>query len=96
MQTLDTYSTSVAAFRLPGDVQMDIMKAEHRAATRGLAVNQVLGTDMKKHFDIISRFQVGCQLRLPITAIFTSCHFVEEWCHCIISAVFITHAVVFS
>ena len=41
---------------------MDAMKAEHRAASRIMSVNQVLGTDMKKHFDIISRFQVSCQL----------------------------------
>lgn len=26
---------------------------------RTCAINQVLGTDMKKHFDIVSRFQVG-------------------------------------
>ena len=25
---------------------------------RNCAINQVLGTDMKKHFDIVSRFQV--------------------------------------
>ena len=25
---------------------------------RDVCINQVLGTDMKKHFDIISRFQV--------------------------------------
>ena len=43
---------------------MDSMKAEHRAAVRSLSINQVLGTDMKKHFDIISRFQVG--LLLPM------------------------------
>ncbi len=48
--------------RLPGDVQVDAMKAEHRAANRFLSVNQVLGTDMKKHFDIVSRFQVSRQL----------------------------------
>lgn len=41
---------------------MDATKAEHRAATRFLSVNQVLGTDMKKHFDIVSRFQVSCHL----------------------------------
>lgn len=26
---------------------------------RSVCINQVLGTDMKKHFDIASRFQVG-------------------------------------
>ncbi|KAL0049434.1 hypothetical protein WJX82_002295 [Trebouxia sp. C0006] len=51
-----------AASRLLSDPElaylpMDATKAEHRAATRFLSVNQVLGTDMKKHFDIVSRFQ---------------------------------------
>ena len=33
---------------------------------RTCAINQVLGTDMKKHFDIVSRFQVGsCTLSPP-------------------------------
>lgn len=32
------------------------------AQLRATAVNQVLGTDMKKHFDITSRFQVGTWL----------------------------------
>ncbi len=27
---------------------------------RNSCINQVLGTDMKKHFDIVSRFQVFC------------------------------------
>ena len=80
--------------RLPGDLQMDATKAEHRAATRFLSVNQVLGTDMKKHFDIISRFQVSCHLWLPITATCTSGHCVEEWCHCILSAVFVNCVVI--
>ena len=31
---------------------------------RLVSVNQVLGTDMKKHFDITSRFQVGHNLIL--------------------------------
>lgn len=31
---------------------------EHRASLRLLSISQVLGTDMKKHFDILSRFQV--------------------------------------
>ncbi len=34
------------------------------ALFRPVIVNQVLGTDMKKHFDITSRFQVG--LLLPM------------------------------
>ncbi len=32
------------------------------ALFRPVIVNQVLGTDMKKHFDITSRFQVGLLL----------------------------------
>lgn len=31
---------------------------EAYAQARLLSINQVLGTDMKKHFDITSRFQV--------------------------------------
>ncbi len=41
---------------------MDVLKAEHHTAARFMSVNQVLGTDMKKHFDIVSRFQVSRQL----------------------------------
>jgi hypothetical protein len=37
---------------------------ETLAQLRMVSVNQVLGTDMKKHFDITSRFQVG--LLLPM------------------------------
>ena len=38
--------------------------SEAYAQLRVVSVNQVLGTDMKKHFDITSRFQVG--LLLPM------------------------------
>ena len=31
--------------------------AERRSLKRSVSVSQVLGTDMKKHFDILSRFQ---------------------------------------
>ncbi len=34
------------------------------ALFRPVIVNQVLGTDMKKHFDITSRFQVGILLSM--------------------------------
>ena len=33
---------------------------EDRMAVRTTAIDQVLGTDMKKHFSILSRFQVRC------------------------------------
>ena len=33
---------------------------------RSVCINQVLGTDMKKHFDIASRFQVGFAVGLPV------------------------------
>ena len=32
-----------------------------RRAIRDVCINQVLGTDMKKHFEIVSRFQVSLQ-----------------------------------
>ena len=35
------------------------------AAIRQIGINQVLGTDMKKHFDITSRFQVSFSLLPP-------------------------------
>lgn len=34
------------------------MSAEDIMSARSCAVQQILGTDMKKHFDILSRFQV--------------------------------------
>ena len=40
-------------------VQVHTMKSEALAHVRSVCINQVLGTDMKKHFDITSRFQVG-------------------------------------
>ena len=36
-------------------------KADHRAL-RAAVIEQVLGTDMKKHFNILSRFQVSLSL----------------------------------
>ena len=33
--------------------------AESMSELRFMCISQVLGTDMKKHFDISSRFQVG-------------------------------------
>jgi len=32
---------------------------EDRMALRTIAIDQVLGTDMKKHFSVLSRFQVS-------------------------------------
>ena len=48
---------------------------EGRLAARSQAVHQVLGTDMKKHFDITSRFQVtllklAARLLLALTVAF--------------------------
>ena len=34
------------------------MTMENTSQLRSVSANQVLGTDMKKHFDITSRFQV--------------------------------------
>jgi len=40
-------------------LQFAMMRSETIAHVRSVCVNQVLGTDMKKHFDITSRFQVS-------------------------------------
>ena len=39
-------------------VQRKLWKSETSAYARAMCISQVLGTDMKKHFDITSRFQV--------------------------------------
>ena len=36
-----------------------MLKGELIMQARSCCINQVLGTDMKKHFDITSRFQVS-------------------------------------
>ena len=46
------------------------MPIEDKMALRMTAIDQVLGTDMKKHFSILSRFQVSCipcWAPLPVT-----------------------------
>lgn len=40
-------------------VQKERVSAEQVGAMRAVSIAQVLGTDMKKHFDITSRFQVS-------------------------------------
>ncbi len=40
-------------------VQKERVSAEQSGVMRGVTIAQVLGTDMKKHFDITSRFQVS-------------------------------------
>ena len=40
-------------------VQMSMWKSETLVHVRAVSINQVLGTDMKKHFDITSRFQAS-------------------------------------
>ncbi len=40
-------------------VQKERVSAEQNGVMRGVTIAQVLGTDMKKHFDITSRFQVS-------------------------------------
>ena len=55
--------------RLCNTLQAIHGSAEDIAQLRIVAVNQVLGTDMKKHFDITSRFQVG--LLLPMLCLFS-------------------------
>ena len=39
-------------------LQFKMLTGEVIKHVRGVCVSQVLGTDMKKHFDILSRFQV--------------------------------------
>ncbi len=39
-------------------VQMSVVRSENMLVLRSTCINMVLGTDMKKHFDIVSRFQV--------------------------------------
>jgi len=39
-------------------VQPQSMRPEEVGIARTCAITQILGTDMKKHFDILSRFQV--------------------------------------
>ena len=39
--------------------QKERVSAEQVGAMRGVTITEVLGTDMKKHFDITSRFQVS-------------------------------------
>ncbi len=40
-------------------LQKERVSAEQVGAMRGVTISEVLGTDMKKHFDITSRFQVS-------------------------------------
>ena len=40
------------------DVQVQLLRSETFMQFRQANTNMVLGTDMKKHFDIMSRFQV--------------------------------------
>ena len=44
----------------PAVCLQDTMPVEDKMALRMTAIDQVLGTDMKKHFSILSRFQVNC------------------------------------
>lgn len=39
-------------------VQLQFFRTEELVQLRATCINMVLGTDMKKHFDIVSRFQV--------------------------------------
>ena len=40
-------------------LQKERVSAEQVGMMRGVTISEVLGTDMKKHFDITSRFQVS-------------------------------------
>ena len=73
------HSVRICCFKLLLYIQVDRLSAERRAAARYVSVSQVLGTDMKKHFDILSRFQVGvllCALQerqVLVVAMMASC-----------------------
>ena len=42
------------------DLQIELISTNTvRRSVRDIFINQVLATDMKKHFDIVSRFQVS-------------------------------------
>lgn len=43
-------------------LQIKFFNTEELIQLRTTCINMVLGTDMKKHFDIVSRFQVGCDV----------------------------------
>lgn len=46
--------------------QFGVMRpSEEMVEVRAMCISQVLGTDMKKHFDITSRFQVSPSPLLP-------------------------------
>ena len=40
-------------------LQMSMLRSDELTQLRSTCINMVLGTDMKKHFDIMSRFQVS-------------------------------------
>ena len=45
-----------------------LSRADHRTL-RSAVIEQVLGTDMKKHFNILSRFQVSVDAPLSLHAL---------------------------
>ena len=59
MFTVTTIHCSLCTLCLSG-LQLEVCNSSLRQY-RDLSITQVLGTDMKKHFDIVSRFQV-CRL----------------------------------
>lgn len=61
-------------------VQMAMLKSETITHVRAVCINQVLGTDMKKHFDITSRFQAGFVFQLACSTSLTATRF--PCCHC--------------
>ena len=52
-----SYMTTCQAV-VAGDLQPQSMSPAEVRLSRKCAITQVLGTDMKKHFDILTRFQV--------------------------------------
>ncbi|KAA6423770.1 MAG: hypothetical protein FRX49_06341 [Trebouxia sp. A1-2] len=56
----------------------DMLRSETIAHVRSVCVNQVLGTDMKRHFDITSRFQSAFKQQ-PVGSGGTAAHVMPVW-----------------
>ncbi|KAL0037875.1 hypothetical protein WJX79_003284 [Trebouxia sp. C0005] len=59
-------------------IAFDMLRSETIAHVRSVCVNQVLGTDMKRHFDITSRFQSAFKQQ-PVGSGGTAAHVMPVW-----------------
>ena len=68
------------------------MSVEDKMALRMTAIDQVLGTDMKKHFSILSRFQVSCgPCWAPLPATCPYCTLSVDPVSCVMAGVLSTY-----